>query len=179
MLRTAVLWAIMLQAVVIPYWSFWTISVPSSRSKNPRRKCVTLVGSLHTERSEQWKFLSSMVSANRVDAGGWRGENSLSAVLRQDGPESEATINSRSGRQKKAYIWKQGRRKVKYTNNNNNNNNNNIYLVQLGCYLVAVVIRYPVAKGGEKFCSSLLLCGKNTKCRASWQTKTYTGCPSS
>ena len=29
---------------------------------------------------------------------------------------------------------------LRHNNNNNNNNNNNIYLLQLGCYPVAVVI---------------------------------------
>jgi len=36
-------------------------------------------------------------------------------------------------------------------NNNNNNNNNNIYLLQLSCYPVAVVI-YPVAVVYEIVC---------------------------
>ena len=31
---------------------------------------------------------------------------------------------------------------VTYNNNNNNNNSNNIYLLQLGCHPVAVVILY-------------------------------------
>jgi len=44
---------------------------------------------------------------------------------------------------KRVMIWFSGGndlRRVLLVNNNNNNNNNNIYLLQLGCYPVAVVI---------------------------------------
>jgi len=39
-------------------------------------------------------------------------------------------------------LWPQGKRLGTPRTTDNNNNNNNIYLLQLGCYPVAVVILY-------------------------------------
>jgi hypothetical protein len=81
------------------------LPVPSSRVKNPKRKPGILVRGLYKEECGRWYVLSSVVPANRVDAGGRRKWAAIiNATMKTDVLVGKIYNWCRRGRQRKLSI---------------------------------------------------------------------------